>query len=264
MTVISSYDDLITRVGTGHTSIQPIGGLAPAVNTGTTLGTIQSRIFRIGNTASLGSLPSGVTAFIPTAWSMIDSYTNNGDNTCTFALVEMINLGSLDISGPTFTDGSVMPTRTCLNASMQMAGPVWVEVTTALNATPGNITVSYHDQDNNADETTTAQSLQGSSNIGDGGFIQLNNYDSGVVDLTTTATTRTGGTTPTGVIKFWGILPIGVITMPACQTSPVFENLITQGFMMRRLPANTTLGVFMFGKSVADNCHGTISFVGDS
>ncbi|MBY0394928.1 MAG: hypothetical protein K2X91_00450, partial [Thermoleophilia bacterium] len=91
--------------------------------------------------------------------------------------------------------------------------------------------------------------------------IVLNSTDWGVIDITGAA--RTGGTTPTGVVKFWGIVaPIGMIPHGASNDMGYFENLLTSALSCRRLGAGAQLGIFI-NDSAAKSVTGSISFIGD-
>lgn len=253
---IKSYDDLLNRIGGGYSLSQPIMGLRES--TAQPIGGNNIQCHLTGNTKALPALPGGVTAYIPTAVSVAGS--QNATYSILFAY--LINLGSLDIAGPTFTDGSSMPTKTELGVSRTTSSAVFIEVTTALNATPGNMTVTYVDQDGNGAETTTAQALGGSSPVGSSGFIVLNSPDIGVRDIT--AATCTGGTTPTGVVRFWGVIPISMGGSTAAAGGlGEYRNLLTSTFNCQRLPGSATLGVFGL-QANAKSVQGCIYFVGDS
>lgn len=179
------------------------------------------------------TLPSGVTSYIPTEVIVITQTQG-----LPILIAEMIDLGSLDISGAsgTFTDGSTMGTRTEGGATNNNYASVMMEVTTALNATPGSITVTYIDQDGNTAEPTTSITLAASAVVGSGAWLPLNNPDIGVRDIT--AATRTGGTSPTGVIKFWGVRPIALVPSSGGAIAPF--SLLNNG-IIRRLPANANI-----------------------
>src|SRR5262249_15156278 len=122
---ITAYNDLLQRLGAGYWLQQPFwdeittatGALGGALN-----------VQKLGLTKTLPSLPSGVTAYMAT--SVCASVT--GANQGGLLIAKLINLGSLNIATPTFTDGSAFPTVTELGASNSTWGPVFVEVTTAL------------------------------------------------------------------------------------------------------------------------------------
>jgi len=259
MASISSYDDLVNRVGGGFTLNEPFWGELQA-STGA-LGGTQAALALLACQKDTPSLPAGVTSYIPTTigglWSASSGYP--------LLVCQSINLGTLDISGPTFTDGSQMPTVTELGVSRQTSGMVLMEITTALSATPGAITITYVDQDGNAAETTTAQNLPvTNSNIHTVGAVILNAGDTGVRDITTA--TRTGGTTPTGVVKFWGCLPIALLCSDATGNIHT-ENLLTGAFMLSQLPAATKICYFGYGggNSISARAiHGNMFMIGDS
>lgn len=257
---VASYNDLIARVGNNYVANWPFYG-ETAATTGI-FGGCNMALQRIGHGRTLPSLPSGVTGYIATA---AQGLILTSSSLRTVFVCECINLGTLDISTPTFTDGSAMPTQTVLGSSINTYSSVLVEVTTALNATPGSFTVTYVDQSGNAAETTTAQTLPTTNNgIGCAGWVNLNTGDVGVRDITTA--TRTGGTTPTGVIKFWGILPICQLCTAGGGTIYV-EPMLTQDFMWAKLSAASDIRLFSFsgGSSIVGTAiTGSISIVGDS
>lgn len=259
MASVASYNDLINRVAGNFTLNEPFWGELQS-STGI-LGGNQAALALISLQRDTPSLPAGVTSYIPTtiggAWSASSGYP--------LLVCQCINLGSLDISGPTFTDGSQMPTVTELGVSRQTSGMVLMEITTALGATPGAITITYVDQNGNAAETTTAQNLPVTNpNIHTVGAIVLNAGDIGVRDIT--SATRTGGTAPTGVVKFWGCLPIALCCSDG--SGNIFtENLLTNTFLLSQLPAATKIAYFAYGGGnsiTARAVHGNMYIIGDS
>jgi len=258
---ITTYDGLISRANSatlgGYTLSQPLWGEANT-NTDAALSGNNQSMQRLGWSKALpGSLPSGVTSYILTRISLLSSAA------APYMVAKMVNLGSLDISGAsgTFTDGSQMPTVTELGTSRQIPGAIWMEVTTALNATPGGITVTYKDQDNNTAETTGNQNLTASSRVRTGGWIVLNTGDTGAIDITAAA--RSSGTTPTGVLQFWGIIPICLISMVSASTTYT-ENLVTGAFNPVRFAAGESLGVWSWSVTTARAVLGDCFFIGDS
>lgn len=263
MAVINSYNDIINRIGGNFWLSQPIWGEHTATST-TTISTNDFAALatvRIGDAKALPSgLPTGVSAYVPTRVAVTTSVASQ-----TVLVCKMVNLGSIDISGAsgTFTDGSVMPTVTELGVSRVTASPVMMEVTTALNATPGTLTITYTDQDGNSTETTAAHTLTASATVRSVGTMLLNTTDWGVQDITAAA--RAAGTTPTGVIKFWGIVPIAMLASgPGLAGTPTLDNLITSGFSWLRLGSGDTYGCFAIGSNGAKAIVGDVFFVGDS
>lgn len=255
---ISTYDHLIAQVGLRNAAWQRIYDEVGATTTnliGTTLG-----VQRLGTTTVLPTLPSGVTGYIPTSLSLMQSTGTSGVS----LIGSIINLGSIDISGAsgTFTDGVAMPTVTELGVSRVMSSVIIAEVTTALNATPGSITVTYTDQDG-VSSSTAALPLAASAAVRSCAFITLAAGDTGCRDIT--AVSRSGGTTPTGVVKFWGIVPIALINpSPAGPGGNTFENLITHGFNWVKLGAAARVEGFFFSATAAKTIDGDIYFVGDN
>jgi len=254
---IKKYNDFISQIAAGITLSQPIYGDQQS-STARLLGSMDC--YRVGTTKVLPSLPSGVTAFIPTriSWSI------QGNTALSALFAKVVNLGSIDISGAsgTFTDGSSMPTITECGVSRVTSGIVIAEVTTALNATPGSLQIDYVDQDGNAHETNTAQALTASAPVGDCGIITLNTGDKGVQDIV--AATRSAGTTPTGVIKFWGIIPLAIGYVPTASSGVgTMENLLTGAFNPYRLGAGDVIKSFQFS-ALACGLVGDIYFVGDN
>ena len=262
MAKILTYDDIINRIAGGFSSVQPI--YDTQLTNIVAFGGNSANYARAGYTKDMPStsLPTaeGVSAYMLTGCSIFDTDTNSST---ALIICKLTNLGSLNIATPTFTDGSAMPTVTELNVSRVSSGPVFMEVTTALSANPGSITITYTDQDGNSTETTTAQSLGASAPLHSGGFINLNTGDSGVRDIT--AATRTGGSSPTGVVKFWGVTPITLLGKSSIRSGGGFDNLVTADFNPIRLLASDQLGVIMMvGGTGARGTMGMLTFVGDS
>lgn len=258
MSVVQSYDDIIARLSADF-------GLSESFCTNHATfvdsGNIVQRWGRQAYIKALpGSLPTGVTAFVPTAITLSNSNSSSGN----VLAAKLINLGSLDISGAsgTFTDGSNMGTATELNTSgNNLYSGVIMEVTTALNSVPGSFTITYTDQDGHGTETNPTTALGASAPIGSGSILQLNSGDFGVRDITAAA--RTGGTTPTGVIKFWGIIPICFMTLSSSTIGPTKENLLTASFNFVKLGAGDVIGLFG-NLTSANSIIGKIDYFGDS
>lgn len=254
--MLKTYDDFIAQVGALKTLYQPFYGELQAATSIAFTGQFYS-MQMLGYGKVLPSLPSGITAYIPTRVDVV-----LGVSTAPLLIAKMVNLGSIDISGAsgTFTDGNAMPTVTECGVSRQIASPIFAEITTGVNATPGTLTVTYKDQDNNGAETTTAQTITVSGLARSMGLITLNTTDWGATDITAAA--RAAGTTPTGVIKFWGVMPIALISCPLVQTLEI-ENLLTLNFNPVRLGAGDEIRVIGF-TSPAKGMLGNIYFVGDN
>lgn len=258
---ITSYNDIINRIGGGFSLQQPLWGEHTTAVTATLISTDTFSRARVGDAKPLPSgLPTGVTAYIPTRVSASITLASQ-----TILLAKMINLGSLDISGAsgTFTDGSSMPTITELGVSRTTASAVLMEVTSDLSALPGTITITYVDQNGNAAETTAAMTLTTLAASRTVGAVILNSGDTGVQDITAAA--RSGGTVPTGTIKFWGLVPISFLAgSPGTIGVCVMDNLVTSAFNWVKLGAGDIYGTFVWGSTGTKAILGDVFFVGDN
>jgi hypothetical protein len=249
-------NDIVRRVCAGYEARQPFDDHGVANRVGIHSTTPVQNMQRAGHTKAIPAMPSGVTAYMPCkAW--IHSTQN-----APMLVGRIVDLGSLDISGAsgTFTDGAVMPTVTELGESRQVSGPVICEVTTALNATPGTFTATYEDQDGNTGQVSPAATLTASAPIGSAGLLPMLAGDHGVLDISNAA--RAAGTTPTGVIKFWGVMDAVIWPASSAAVAMGFD-YINEGVIYKWDEAGTTIGAFMLGVVTAARMSGSIQFVGD-
>lgn len=251
----TTYNQLLARAAS-HGRRQPIWGEQVTATTASILaGTPQISLQRVGRTKALpSSLPTGVAGFIPTRFT-VSSATGTA-----LWLVRLVDMGSLDISSNTFTDGSAMPTVTELNTSRALPGIVLVEVTTVLNATPGSLSITYTDQSGNT-AANTAQAMTASSAVGSMGIVNFNAGDTGAVDITTAA--RTGGTTPTGVVKFWGVIPVAMVynTLQIGETVDLLTTRFAPHFMGTSEELYVLAGSITSANTVVQ---GSVFYIGDS
>ena len=256
---IQTVDGLIARISSGYEKTSHLYANSAVTRSGCFSG--GATLVRGGFVQSVpGSLESGVSAYLPTEFNIASSTSTQGGNVI---LAELIDLGSIDTSGAsgTFTDGSVMPTRTELGVSRQIAGPVWCEVEAALNSNAGSLTVTYTDQDGNTSQSSGAVTLANSAPIHSGSLLPLATGDTGVVDIT--AASRAAGSSPSGTVRFWGIIPIAMSVATPSGVG-IVEDLINSG-MVRRLGAGSKLAVLYFSSSLtASSMFGSIRMVGDS
>lgn len=156
----------------------------------------------------------------------------NGSTAGLFFLVKLVHLGSLDISGAsgTFTHDTAMPTRRELGVdNVPTWGQLLMVVRTALNAAPGSIgSISYVNQAGTSTSISTAFTLSVSASSGMASILTLATGDYGVRDVT--AATRTSGTTPTGILDFYGLYPLGTLPVSINATFPIGANFITGSF----------------------------------
>lgn len=254
---ITTFDGFISQIGSGITLSQPMWGEQTAINTNGLFSNSQN-VSRIGYTKNLPSLPSGVTSYIPTFIAV----ANNLDRSALVAKV--INMGSLDISTNVFTDGAVMPTVTELGVSRPLPSPILVEVSVVLNATPGSLQITYKDQYNNTAEAGIIIALTASSAVGTFGFYNggMNTGDTGVVDITNAQ--RSGGTTPSGTLTFWGLIPIAIVPAGTNSTQIGFHNAIT-AFSLIQLGAGDRIDAFTVTNNTSPKqFYGSINFIGNN
>lgn len=253
---LSSHNSFVSRIAAGFVKRQCIYGENQAITSTTLLVGSTFPLHKISVTQAMnGSLPSGVTSFIPTCAQMFCTTTFGP-----VLVAKLIDLGNLNIATPTFTDGSNMGSDTVAGQTLSRASAVIAEVTTVLNATPGNLGITYVDQDGNTAEATTVTALTTIAVVGTCAWVPLNSPDWGVRDITTA--TRTGGTTPTGVVQFWGLVPIGMLYINA-ETQPGFRDFITTAPNIVKLGINDVIG-FIAGATVVRGEHGSIQLVGDN
>lgn len=255
---LKTYDDYVSRRAAGFGAIKPFYGDLQTAGTGTLFTGQAGSITTVGTIEAMPSLPSGVTAFIATA---IDCLSTAG--AAPLWIAKATNLGNLNIATPTFSAGSTMPTSTQGNtASSQTYSTVIGEVTTVLNATPGNFTITYNANDTTTGNTTTSAALTASAAVHTCGFITLNGAHWGASQIT--AATRTAGTTPTGVITFWGLQSICMISQGYNGTLPAFRNMLSATLNPFRLGAGDQIKFFSLGSLVTRGLIGSIHFIGDS
>jgi hypothetical protein len=254
---IATFDDIVNRIGGGFGAWQPLWG--EGATGGNPLGGNNMAYGRLAWTMLPPSLPGGVTDYF-----IASAFLTSTIGIQPAMLAKLVNFGSLNISTNVFTDGSTMPNVAELgNAAAIVAGPVFMEVTTILNGTPGSITITYTNQAGTGGQVSVSQALTATTPVRVGGMITLAAGDTGVRDITAAA--RTGGTTPTGVIKFYGVIPIGMFG-PFQNSSLTMRNLLTSGFHPYKVGASDEIGVIgMSGSSFSSRqTVGGIYLVGGS
>jgi len=254
MVALKSYNDFIARIGNGYTRMDPFYGEHQSATTLTLFtGQVQPWQRTAWAPAVPGSLPSGVTAFLPVSVGLASSSAGF------IGVYRAFPFGSLDISTNTYTAGSAMPTQTVGGTSTAMFGALLCEASVALNATPGSLTVTYDNQDGTS-HSTSATAMTASAAVTTCGFIPLASGDYGVRNVT--GASRTGGTTPTGTIKFWGLLPVANVT-PMNGGSCGARNLLTSAPFPPRMLAGEQL-IILAPATTARAVTGVITYVGDS
>lgn len=252
-------DDFIARIMNGYDCYEPFYGDQQTAFTSTLLTGQNTIVGTVGTTRTFPSLPTGVTGYIVMSTNALSS---NGSGP--LILGKAINLGSIDISGAsgTFSAGSSMPTVTEGNNSNQTYSSVMAEVTTAISSNAGTLTITYKANDGTTGNTTTAQTITNSAVAHTCGTITLNTGHWGVSQITASA--RAAGSSPTGVIKFWGVLPICMVHQGYSASIPAFRNLISSTINPMRLGAADVVKIFSLGATGVRGLEGGMNIVGDS
>ena len=257
---LRTYNNFINAIsqGFGNGNGEPFWDEVQTLTVSTPSGSALP-IQRLGQSLVLPALPVGVAAYIVTRF-----LTQTSTTLISCMLAKLIDLGRLDFSGGapgTFTDGSTMGTATVLGtASAARFSPVICEVTTAMNAAPGTFTITYIDQAGNTAETTAALTPGASAPVRSCGTVALNTGDLGVRDITAAATSA--GTTPSGIIQFWGYIPLGFTIVQGANQGYI-KNLLTTNCTAFRLGAADVLGCFAFGSTAVKAMVGWVTIVGE-
>lgn len=185
------------------------GGLTRFINdkltSGTTAATTTSGYVstqRFPNPFIMPSVGTGITDMVHTYLRMCTSATNS-------ALICGLEttLGTLTVSGNSFSAGSVMPTKNIRDTSVVTASVMpMVFVSTTVVATTPVLTITYTDQDGNTGNTATL-TLPTNPSINSCFLIapHLASGDTGIRAITNLSIS----TGSAGTIKVIGILPIG-------------------------------------------------------
>lgn len=242
MAAVTTFDGLLARISNEYDETFHTYGENSAGRGRLTSGTADITCVQFGwSKAVPGSLPTGVTAYIPVEIALNMSVGTVGH----ILVAEMINLGNINMNGGSFTDGAAMPTRTELGQSNQIPSPILAVATTALNATPGTYAVTYTDQSGNTGNSTGTLTPAASSVVGSAALLPLAAGDWGAIDITN-ATKPGAGTTPSGVITFYGVIPLAFV--PVAVSIASVEDTINSG-IIRRLGSSAQIGYFWLGTS---------------
>jgi hypothetical protein len=264
MADVTSYDQIIQLISDGLSSQQTFYSENQTV-VPVNPASIAYASSRRAYTKPFPSLPSGVTKY------RVLGATGQASNTgvplaigC--SIYKAYNLGSLTLGdgaggASSFADGVAMPTVTQLGNSVVQNAVVIAEVTTALTATPGNYTFTYKNQAGTGGQTSETISPVGSAPVRSMGYCGLATGDTGVQDIT--ASSRAAGTNPGGVIKFWGVVPVGKFELSNGAFAGGFTNLLTSGFSWLQFDAADQLLIVPHFTAVVGASFGKIWTVGE-
>lgn len=213
--------------------------------TAATTGSGAVTIMRGTQRPQMPSNGTGVNGFIATnAWGF-----NNVTNTVMMYGLEY-ELGSLAVSGNTFTDGVAMPTKTVRGASITTAASlVFATVTTGVTATTPTLTITYTDQDGNTGNT--ASLTLPTSPVANSGFYvtpHLASGDTGIRDVTNISiSTGTAGT-----IKVYGVLPLMISSQASSNLGlATVLNSFNATIVPYLIEPNEYIGFYRFGSTGA-------------
>lgn len=201
---------------------------------------------------TIPSLTSPVTSAILTKLDAISD-----DTLTTIVCGYKLELGSLAISGNTFSSGTAMPTRTIAGTSVQTASLMTVlEVTAAMTATTPVITITYTDQDGNTGQTATV-TLPTNAAVGSVFLLapHLANGDTGVRAVTNMSTSAGSA----GTLKAYGFIPVAYGTNVG-NTYLVAQPLVS---VLPKFPfvANDVMGFYRFGATSTTVVYASIYMV---
>lgn len=252
--VLRSYDDLISQAtGQGMLRRAIYANRAATTSATTTSGGIN--LCRIPTRFTVPTLGGSVTSayftYIRTFYSSSNAFVVGGHET---------DLGTLTVSGNSFSAGSTMPTKTVEGSSIQTASifPV-VVVSASLTATTPVLTITYTDQDGNTGQTCT-MTLPTSPTVQTGFFMapHLANGDTGVRAITNMSIS----TGSAGTLKVYGVIPqhIGITGLVGTANS--------LDFLQAPLPlipfvAGDVLSFYVNGTATNDFC-AFLGAVGDN
>jgi len=257
MSMLGAYDTWVARFMADFDASEPFYGDNPVAPTSSWLALQAINIGKVASTKPLPTLPTGVTGYIVTSLDCLASSAGQP-----LLVAKAVNLGNIDISTSTFTAGSTLPTVTEGNASNQTYQMVMGEVTAAFNATPGNFTLTYNANDGTTGNVTASLALTASAVVNTAGFATLNAGHWGASQITAAA--RTGGTTPTGIITFYGLISICMIHQGWSSASPAFRNLLTAALNPVRLGAADVIRFYSLSGASARGITGNLTIIGDS
>lgn len=172
-------------------------------------------------------------------------------------LYEAFLMGTVDTATAAFTDGVQAPTRTAGGLSQQIPLSLWMECATDM-VSARTVQVTYVDQGGNSGQLSAAHLITTNAVKHSGGFVVLAVPDIGVLDVT--AISCSGGATPSGILKFWGVNPVTIVPTTGAATP---SNLLAEG-VVRRIAAGTELRTMVLGGQTAGRSFGQIPYTVDT
>lgn len=205
-TTLNSLDNIISQTtGKGNWPVWWSGVPAGATTAATaTCGYVTAQ--RFNNPIVMPSMGSGVTG----AWLTYCRMSSAASTTTCMAGLEYL-LGTLTVSGNSYSDGVAMPTKTVKGTSVTTAASaIFAVVTTTMTATTPVLTINYTNQAGTTGRSCTI-TLPTNAAAGSAFLItpHLQSGDTGIRDLSASAPNGLSiSTGSAGVIKLYGVLPL--------------------------------------------------------
>lgn len=233
-------------------------GVTPGSTTTATANSGSVTTQRYPNPILLPTLGTGVTgAYLSYCRSM--SLTSN---TTVLVGIEYL-LGTLTVSGNSYSHGVSMPTKSIKGAStLTAASEVFAVVTTTLSATTPVLTFNYTDQDGN---TGASGSIALPSNAANGSAFRLSphlaNGDTGIRALSASSPNGLSISTGTsGVIKLYGVLPLWIGTSNTAYSTGTLDPL-TVSSIPYLIESGDAVAVYRYGNTLQTGTACVFNFV---
>jgi hypothetical protein len=181
---------------------------------------------------------------------------------CSSIVAAEFDLGTLTVSGNTFSGAGTMPTRRYNDKTAVQTASTYsmLVVNTALTATTPVVTITYTDQSGNTGNTATL-TLPTSPVINTAFLISphLANADTGIRAITNMSIS----TGSAGILKVYGLLPIALGTTEDL-SNPQTPDIIPVAQPMWQLKGADSIAVYQIGKATVDDAWMTIAMIGDT
>lgn len=206
----------------------------------TTTGSVTTQ--RMALPLTIPSVTSPVLGYI---FPTIRMYTEDGSVVCMAALE--YELGSLAVSGNTFTAGVAMPTKTIHGEPVQTnAALVFVVPTVTMTATTPVLTITYTDQDGNTGQTATI-TLPTNAIANSGFFLQplLASGDIAIREVTNMSIS----TGSAGTVKVYGCIKLAVSMHSTAGLSALTTDLLQSPIPPVLAEAGDKISFYRFGSN---------------
>lgn len=253
---LSTANDIVDRRATGFTDVAPFSLEVPVATTATLYtNALNLSVQNMGVVYEAPNpLPAGVSNI-----SINGGWMTSNTALCSFWFARLINYGSINLATNVFTAGVVAPSRLECNVSRQIATAVFIEAETATGTSNGTLVVDYVDEDN-ASGSTPSMTLTANVVKQTAQFMELG--DANMVKQITGAV-RTGGASPSGTLRFWGIDPIDILPIPNIVQPEIFNTLTSMPFRTP-LDAGEKVYVLCIGNSTTKSILGGLALMGET